>query len=366
MDQRDDKKTLFIKAFFNVAKKGCIIIFTILFCILGSIYTAFSIYISSAISTENLKVILIVALVFTFILFLILFIILCLSYREMRANIDEEVRVSVDKKLKCQDCMGELFEIQKRLYNIELESFIQTLTVEDVQKINLLVHSLNVKGDTISEDQIVKIQQFVDILIRVKQCNKFPPYITLNDMKIIGSQVENKSAVHIISSSISCDDELENTIIENLKRGVCYHYYFPRDKGIKLQQDAKFKELINQFNKNLQSWQSDPAVTDAIIQKQITCYWFPEEYMQMSITFYNFQKSVLGGHPAIIVKFPSISADIIHDYPLFFYIDGKNSISDSFCNVLNFISKVSSTSYFKRKSNGGNLEIHFSTDKKRK
>lgn len=350
----------FVKKICNVIKRYIIFICTLIFCVLGFFTTYYPMYLASAISISELGALLITSVVLTIILFLVAIAIVWLTYREMRPNINKEVIDRVDQKLQCQTCMSEMFEIQKRLYNIELESYVQTLSVDDIKKINSLVCSLGKKEAIINETDIAKIQTLVSILLRVKESNKFASYITLSDMKNIESQVEDRSAIHIISSSLSCDNELKSTIMNNLKRGVKYYYYFPRNKQIGISRDTKFKELVSQFNDNIELWKSDPLITNEIIRKQIFCCWFPEEYMQMSITFYDYQKSAVGSKPAIVVKFPAVSDDVVSDYPLFFYINSGGSINDSFCKVLDFISSSSTEGCYQETPSSKKIEMRFS------
>lgn len=343
----------------NVIKKHIIFIGMLILSALNLLITYYSTYIASAISIRELRVMLIFAFVFTIALFSFAILIICLTYREMRPNINQEVMDSVDQKLQCQICMSEMFEIQKRLYNVELENFVQSLSVDDIKKINLLVCSLSEKGAMINETNVAKIQTLVNILLRAKESNKFAAYITLADMKTIESQVEDKSAIHIISSSIFCDNELGSTIMNNLKRGVKYYYYFPRNKQVDISRDTKFKELVSQFNDNIELWKSDALITNETIQQQISCCWFPEEYMQMSITFYDYQRFAVGSKPTIVVKFPAVSDDVILDYPLFFYINRGCSINDSFCKVLDFISNSSKEGCFREIPSSKKIEMHF-------
>lgn len=332
---------------------------TVILCILSLGCTLYAIYAGSAIQIEVLKKLLFFSFVMTIMSFIIAFVIIHLTFKEMRPNIDKEVIDSVNEKLLCQNCIAQMFEIQKRLYNVELDNFIQSLSVNDIQKINLLVCSLAEKDTIISEDDVLKIQSLIRILMHVKETGKFASYITLDDMKIIESQVDDKSTIYIISSSISCDNELKNTIIENLKRGVKYHYYFPRNKDIDITKDTRFKELISRFNENLNLWKSDASITNDIIKNQVFCSWFSEEYMQMSMSFYNFQRSAIGHKPTIAVKFPVLSDDVIHNYPLFFYINSESSINDSFCKVLSFISNSAEDGFFSKVSGNAKLEVHF-------
>ena len=179
----------------------------------------------------------------------------------------------------------------------------------------------------------------------------------MDDMQEIEGTVGNSSTIHIISSSISCDNQLKSTIINNLKRGIRYNYYFPRNKDIKITRDAKFKELIRQFNENMQLWCSDSDITDDMILQQVNCHWFPEEYMQMSLNFYDYQKLAQGGKPTIVVKFPAMNDDVIRDYPLFFFIDSECSMNDSFCKVFSFISNRSLECHVKKNAENGRIEV---------
>ena len=355
----DNGVSRLLKACWKVVKKHCITIGIVLFCTFSSLYNFLPMYLSSTIEREALTILFVFVGVATVVLFLFAFLITFLTHREMRLNIDKEVIARLDEKLQCQSCMTEMLKIQTLLYNVELEEFIRTLSIEDIQKINLLVTSLASNDSAISVDEIEKVQSFINILMRVKESHEFAPYITLDDMNIIESKVEDKSTIYIISSSIACDDELKNTIINNLKRGVKYNYYFPRDEGLDISRDVKFMGLLNKFNENLELWKSDSAITDRIIQEQIACYWFSEEYMQMSMTFYDYQRVASGSKPTIVVKLPAINDDIARAYPLFFYIDSESNINELFCKALASISNKSSKGLFCNNPNSRRLEIAF-------
>lgn len=114
----------FVKNFCSIIKRHIIFIGTLIFCVLGLFTTYYSMYLASAISISELGTLLIIGAVLTIILFLVAIVIVWLTYREMRPNINKEVIDRVDLKLQCQTCMSEMFEIQKRFYNVELESFV--------------------------------------------------------------------------------------------------------------------------------------------------------------------------------------------------------------------------------------------------
>ena len=347
----------FVAAIREVTKKHIIIFNGIVIAMFALLYHVYEMVVDNEMQEGMPRYLVFFAIVLTVSLFGIVFGILYLTLSEMRTSIDKEVEDRVAEKLVCQNCVTEMFEIQKRLYNVDLENFIQTVSVDDIRKINLLVNSLSEKDDTISEDEVAKVRKFFEILFSIKERGTTPSYITMDDMRIIEGNVGNNSSIHIISSSISCDDDLKTTIIYNLKRGVRYNYYFPRNAGIKVTKDAKFKELIRQFNTNLAVWCTDPDISADTILQQVNCHWFSEEYMQMSLTFYDYQKLAQGGKPTIAVKFPATNDDVIRDFPLFFFVDSECSMNDSFCKAFSSISNRSQECKFQKNPESGLVEI---------
>lgn len=331
-----EEKQSILKIALNTIKKYAIMLSSIILCILGVAYTFYLMKLPYDVDENTFQKLLIFALIVTIIIFVMAIIIIVIINYEFNKLINNEALKSVDEKLECQKCMNQMLEIQKKIYNDDIGRFMDTISVNEIRKINLLISSL-ANDNKISNNELIKIQNFVDLLITTKENKEFSSYITLEDMKIIESRVENKSKIHIISSSISCDDDLKNTIINNLKRGVFYFYYFPKTEN----KDINFEELLNQFNNNLRVWQESSGITEDIIRTQIHCYCFPEEYMQMSMTFYDFQKSATGKNPTAIVKFPAVSEDIANEYPLFFYISSKSNLNLAFCRSLTLISSKS-------------------------
>ena len=100
----------------------------------------------------------------------------------------------------------------------------------------------------------------------------------------------------------------------------------------------------------LREWQKSSGITEDVIRSQVHCYWFPAEYMQMSMTFYDFQRSATGKNPTAIVKFPAVSEEIVNEYPLFFYISSKSNLNIPFCKSLTLISKKSKECKLKKKN----------------
>lgn len=152
----DNKGSRLRKDLWKLLNNRGYIIIILLFCVFGSLYLFAPMYLPSAIEGEVLIKIFVIAGVAAIILFVFAYLIIDLTYREMRLNIDKEVIARVDEKLQCQSCMTEMLKIQTRLYNVELETFVQTLSVENIKKINLLVTSLASNDSTISEDEVKK------------------------------------------------------------------------------------------------------------------------------------------------------------------------------------------------------------------
>lgn len=340
----EEKQTI-LKSALNTLKKYAIIISSIILCFLGVGYTFYLMKLPYDVDENTFQKLLIFAIIVTVIIFVIVIVIVGLINYEFNKLINNEALKSVDEKLECQKCMNQMLEIQKRIYNDDIERFMDNISISEIRKINLLISSL-ASDNKISNNEFIKIQNFVDLLITTKENKEFSSYVTLEDMKVIESRVEDGSKIHIISSSISCDDDLKNTIIQNLKRGVFYFYYFPKTEN----RDINFEELLNQFNNNLRVWQESSGITEDVIRNQVHCYWFPAEYMQMSMTFYDFQRSVTGKNPTAIVKFPAVSEEILNEYPLFFYISNKSNLNIAFCRSLTLISKKSKECKLKKKN----------------
>lgn len=343
--KNSEEKQTILKIALNTIKKYAIMLSSLILCFLGVGYTFYLMKLPYDVDKNTFQKLLCFALIVTIIIFVMVVVIIGVMNYEFNKLINNEALKSVDEKLECQKCMNQMLEIQKRIYNDDVDRFIDNISISEIRKINLLISSL-ANDNKINNNELNKIQNFVDMLITAKENKEFSSYITLEDMKVIESRVENKSKIHIISSSISCDDDLKNTIIQNLKRGVFYYYYFPKAEN----RDINFDELLNQFNNNLRLWQENSGITEEVIRNQIHCYWFPDEYMQMSMTFYDFQKSATGRNPTAIVKFPAVNEDIVNEYPLFFYISNKSNLNIAFCRSLALISKKSKECKLKKKN----------------
>lgn len=272
-----------------------------------------------------------------------------LSSKGKEEIIDAEVSKRVEELLKCQNCMNKMLDIQKQLINSNLLDSFKNLTVSDLEKINTLIHAMEI-DNTLNDGEMNKLQAFVDVLLEHKALKRIPSYIVMSDMKVIENNVDDESEIHIISSSVSCDDELKDSIIANLKRGVQYNYYIPASS----EKDISFKSTLSNITKNIQSWYKDDAIDFDMISNQVHVYRFPKEYMQMSMTFYDYQRRTTSDDttPKIIVKFPSVSPDISNRYPLFFYVENEPSLINPLSDVLNNIYEISSECALKMSKKG--------------
>lgn len=314
------------------------IIATVVFMVAGSTYVLLPIFLGSSIKdTTELAMILIFSAIISICICVLAIVIIIREYKKDLVYHEQESQNHL-LEFKCRECMYELLDVQKHLYGKDVEKALHELSVEDIQKLNLMAQALIADDKTISDDEIEKIQRFCKVLLSAKQAGKYASYISIDDMKVIESNVEEKASIIVVSSSVSCDEELQPIIKSNLINGVQYKYYFPRNSGTFPGYEETFCALLNQFNRNLVEWQKDDKINYQTVKKQITCAWFPEEYMQMSFTAYNFQRvGIEGKSPEIIVKFPALDSNVSDEYPLFYYVNKENGINKKMCDSINYI-----------------------------
>ena len=337
----------------------------VIFIVGGLAYTLLPIFLGSSITnTTELAMILLFSAIMS--------VCICVSSIVIVSNALKKDRLWQEKEKqnqrlesKCRECMYELLDVQRHLYGKDVEAALHELSIEDIQKISLMAEALIADDATISDDEIEKIRMFFNVLLSAKRAGKYASYITIDDMKVIESNVDEKASIIVVSSSVSCDEELQPIIKGNLANGVHYKYYFPRNSGTFPGYEETFCALLDQFNKNLVEWQKDSCIGYDTIKKQVTCAWFPEEYMQMSFTAYNFQRvGIEGKSPEIIVKFPALDTNVSDEYPLFYYVNKENGINRKMCESLNYIAHAAKPlSVFKLETGEAQFEYQSSQQK---
>lgn len=226
------------------------------------------------------------------------------------------------------ECVSGLVANQKRVFGPYLDD-INHVSQSDIRKaLDFLgvIKQYDSEG-MLTDEEIKKVQ----VLLKSLQCKEenweLCSYANMKDLKWLEQNVEENGRISVISQNVTDNEELNNIIINNLKKGIKYNYYLYREAGI--------EELKEDFSKNLKKWEEN--VGRETVENQVKCWIVPPEFVQMVIIIYNAQnleKPDAEYKAGVVVKLP---AEVKKDFPLFFYVTGHRDLLIHFKKILEYL-----------------------------
>lgn len=196
--------------------------------------------------------------------------------------------IDVDEKLnKCEKLLMEFSNESSRINSVLGES------ANTIVKQKTILSNLQISLNTFKQ---IMADHLGDSLVNHE------------DLAHLEANVKPNSEIWILTSSMQLEaTELENIILDNLKKGVTYKYLIPLEDKFNL---SRFKTLARQ-------WQigADLSTEDAI--KQIQCFLVPCHMAYMTVIIYD----PYNIPPDVLVKFPTSDIYTKQEYPLIYKVE---------------------------------------------
>jgi len=132
--------------------------------------------------------------------------------------------------------------------------------------------------------------------------------VTYDDLAHIEANVPPNGSIWVLTSALQLEEEeLKDVIHENLRKGVKYLWFIPRDDGI----------LRLRFIELAVGWQKVCELPPKKAKEQIRCLLVPGHFVYMTVIIYE-PYSV---PPTVLVKFPTSRIYEKEKYPLIYRVD---------------------------------------------